>query len=218
MQKHSHIVCHNRLVSLLNLNNTTFHCVPSQPDARFGLTHKYWAYGGGSFKVRGIEMRQHSTPPWIRSLQEHALAILVEGGRSAGIPDRDAQRRVLHFYHEEVRRLQQRMVPLNDLVLTRRVSKNWATIAEEPPLQPSACPSTGSSCAAWGRCVMLWQTQRRRSVGPCILVDELPLAKEASLVAPRITALRRACDLGGSRSIWLDGYDVARRSRTTHVA
>ena len=154
--------------------------LPSRMHGSGSLT-KYWAYGGGSFKVRGIEMRQHSTPPWIRSLQEHALAILVEGGRSAGIPDRDAQRKVLHFYHEEVRRLQQRMVPLNDLVLTRRVSKelgdyrvkNLTFAALMRAHQQGVHVPPGGKVR-----YVVANAAAPDLLDRVILVDELPLAKE----------------------------------------
>ena len=61
--------------------------LPSRVHGSGSLT-KYWAYGGGEFKVRGIEMRQHSTPPWVRELQRASLQILADGSASEGIPDR----------------------------------------------------------------------------------------------------------------------------------
>ena len=95
--------------------------LPSRVHGAGSLT-KYWAYGGGEFKVRGIEMRQHSTPPWIGSLQEQALHILATSDRDNGLPNRAGQQRVLRFYREECQRLERREIPLDALIVTRRVT------------------------------------------------------------------------------------------------
>ena len=95
--------------------------LPSRIHGAGSLT-KYWAYGGGTFKVRGIEMRQHSTPPWVASLQERALEVLASGTDHNGLPGSDAQRRVWRLYKAELQRLEQRTVPLEDLIVTRRVT------------------------------------------------------------------------------------------------
>lgn len=99
--------------------------LPSRVHGSGSLT-KYWAYGGGEFKVRGIEMRQHSTPPWIRRLQEHALSLLASGEVQQGIPSKAAQRQVLEFYRNECTRLKEGVISLSDLLLTRRVTRRLA--------------------------------------------------------------------------------------------
>ncbi len=96
--------------------------LPSRVHGSGSLT-KYWAYGGGAFKVRGIEMRQHSTPPWIRSLQEHALSLLASGEKHRGLPSKTTQQHVVEFYRKECLRLEEGRVSLVDLVLTRRVTR-----------------------------------------------------------------------------------------------
>ncbi len=95
--------------------------LPSRVHGTGSLT-KYWAYGGGEFKVRGIEMRQHSTPSWIGTLQEQALQVLASSGRVNGIPDMKGQQQVLRLYRTECQRLGRREVPLDALVVTRRVT------------------------------------------------------------------------------------------------
>ena len=96
--------------------------LPSRVHGSGSLT-KYWAYGGGEFKVRGIEMRQHSTPPWVRELQRASLQILADGSASEGIPDRSTQKAVLTSYRSELQKLKRGEVPLSELVVARRVSK-----------------------------------------------------------------------------------------------
>ena len=96
--------------------------LPSRVHGSGSLT-KYWAYDGDSFKVRGIELRQHSTPPWVRNLQQHGLELLAEGERIDGIPSHQVQRSVWRHYRAELRRLSRGEVPLSDLIIARRTSR-----------------------------------------------------------------------------------------------
>ena len=98
--------------------------LPSRMHGSGSLT-KYWAYDGESFKVRGIELRQHSTPQWVRTLQQHGLELLAEGERSNGLPSQRTQRLVWRHFRAEIRRLANGLVPLEDLVITRRTSRTW---------------------------------------------------------------------------------------------
>ncbi|MAF93707.1 hypothetical protein CMO85_03470 [Candidatus Woesearchaeota archaeon] len=97
--------------------------LPSRMHGSGSLT-KYWAYSDGEFKVRGIELRQHSTPVWVRELQQHGLKLLAEGERLQGLPSLATQRTVLVHYRRELQRLSAGDVPLSDLVITRRTSKD----------------------------------------------------------------------------------------------
>ncbi len=89
-----------------------------------GSLTKYWAYAEGEFKVRGIELRQHSTPRWVRELQQRGLELLAEGERIDGRPSLRAQRSVLAHYRGELQRLNRNEVPLSDLVTTRRTTRS----------------------------------------------------------------------------------------------
>jgi DNA polymerase I len=97
--------------------------LPSRVHGAGSLT-KYWAYGGGDYKVRGIELRQHSTPPWICSLQERALQLLVAGERTNGVPNRKAQRAVFLLYQAELQRLNDGQLLPKDLVISRRITSS----------------------------------------------------------------------------------------------
>ena len=58
----------------------TYHCIaflPSRIHSGGSLT-KYWAYGNEGMKIRGLELRQHSTCVWIARLQKQALHILAD--------------------------------------------------------------------------------------------------------------------------------------------
>lgn len=96
--------------------------LPSRMHGAGSLT-KYWAFDGTEYKVRGIELRQHSTPPWIRSLQQRALDLLSTGTRFNGSPNVPNLQRVLQFYRHELAQLHARKIPLEQGVISRRVSK-----------------------------------------------------------------------------------------------
>ena len=96
--------------------------LPSRIHGSGSLT-KYWAYDGESFKVRGIELRQHSTPLWVRNLQQHGLELLAEGERVDGVPSYEVQRSVWRHYRTELRRLGGSQIPLSDLIIARRTSR-----------------------------------------------------------------------------------------------
>ena len=115
----------SRLAFRLSLRLTTSFIafLPSRVHGSGSLT-KYWAYDGDSFKVRGIEMRQHSTPVWIQRLQQAGLACLAAGERNDGIPSFGTQRAVLQHYRRELQRLSKGEIPLRELVITRRTSRS----------------------------------------------------------------------------------------------
>ena len=91
-----------------------------------GSLTKYWACAGEEFKVRGIELRQHSTPDWVRNLQQTGLELLADGGRVQGLPSLATQRSVLMHYRKELERLKAGDIPLSSLVVSRRTSKELA--------------------------------------------------------------------------------------------
>ena len=99
--------------------------LPSRVHGSGSLT-KYWAYDGSAFKVRGIEMRQHSTPVWIRRLQEVGLDRLAEGARTGGLPSFETQQAVWNHFRRELRRLKRGEIPLNELVVARRTTRALA--------------------------------------------------------------------------------------------
>lgn len=82
-----------------------------------GALTKYFARMNGEWKVRGIELRQHSTCDWIRNLQEEMLEDLASEPFGAG-PTIAAQR-----VEEEIKRLHRGEVPLRELVIGRRVRR-----------------------------------------------------------------------------------------------
>lgn len=96
--------------------------LPSRLHGGGSLT-KYWGFTGEGYKVRGIEMRQHSTSRWVAELQQQALDVLATFPCEDGVPSYDAQHAVLRLYRSELQRLQSGDVPLEAAVIARRVTK-----------------------------------------------------------------------------------------------
>ena len=97
--------------------------LPSRMHGAGSLT-KYWAQGEKGLKIRGIESRQHSTCNWVRELQNSALEIIKEWDEQGGdVFSRQVQNTICAILHEQLVRLEQRTIPANDLVITRRISK-----------------------------------------------------------------------------------------------
>ena len=98
--------------------------VPSRVHGAGSLT-TYWAFGQHGLKVRGIEERQHSTCQWVADLQRSALHALVDHScDEVGTPDAFAQQAVITILQEQIYRLEQHEVPLQDLVVARRISRD----------------------------------------------------------------------------------------------
>ena len=105
--------------------------LPSRIHGAGSLT-KYFAFGREGWKIRGIELRQHSTCVWIGKLQQSALEKLADFTRNGGegIPDLRAQKSAFKQYLDVVDNFCK--VPLADLVQARKIrgSKGKITIGK----------------------------------------------------------------------------------------
>jgi DNA polymerase elongation subunit (family B) len=84
-----------------------------------GALTKYFGWGGEGWKVRGIELRQHSTCKWVEHLQEEALEILKAA------PDEAAQHEVIKHLHSQLSLLRSGRIPLSELVVARRIRREF---------------------------------------------------------------------------------------------
>jgi DNA polymerase elongation subunit (family B) len=104
----------------------TYRCiafVPSRMHSGGSLT-KYWAYGANGVKVRGLELRQHSTCQWIVRLQEQALDLLSKSDDLIdGIPSYRVQREVQSLLIDAIQRLERHQLLAKDLIITQRISR-----------------------------------------------------------------------------------------------
>lgn len=96
--------------------------LPSRTDPRLSAANRYFGvFEDGEIKVRGLELRRHDTPAFIRQTQEGMLAILAEGQGVAGF--RAALPRAIDYARQRLAALQSGQVPLRDLVVTHRLSR-----------------------------------------------------------------------------------------------
>ena len=104
----------------------TYDCIaflPSRVHSGGSLT-KYWAYGKGGLKVRGLELRQHSTCQWIRNLQNQSLQILSESTDLVdGLPSYSVQRCIQNLLLNELEKLEDGTLSISDLLIAQRISR-----------------------------------------------------------------------------------------------
>ena len=104
----------------------TYRCiafVPSRMHSGGSLT-KYWAYGANGIKVRGLELRQHSTCSWVARLQEQALNLLSKSDDLVdGIPSYGVQCEIQSLLIDAIQQLEQHQLSPKDLIITQRISR-----------------------------------------------------------------------------------------------
>jgi len=86
------------------------------------LNRYYGLFDTGEIKVRGIALRKNDTPPLIRDLQTDMLKVLSKARNSEEF--KRATPSALDVTDIYVRDLLDRKIPLEKLVITKRVSKN----------------------------------------------------------------------------------------------
>jgi DNA polymerase-2 len=96
--------------------------LPSRTEPRVTVANRYFgAYEDGSLKVRGIEARRRDTPPYIKQTQLEMLEILAQAKDASGF--RAAMPDAVAYASQRMRRLLAGVVPVNELVVTHRLSR-----------------------------------------------------------------------------------------------
>jgi DNA polymerase-2 len=96
--------------------------LPSRTEPRVAVANRYFgAYQDGSLKIRGIEARRHDTPTFIKDTQLEILAILAQAGDAQGF--RDTVPQAVAYAQEKLDALRSGKVPLKDLVVSHRLSR-----------------------------------------------------------------------------------------------
>ena len=104
----------------------TYRCIAFVPSRMHngGSLTKYWAYGSDGLKIRGLELRQHSTCSWIAQLQQHALEMLAETEDLVdGVPSYRVQCRVRNLLIDALNQLEHHRVSPEELVIAQRLSR-----------------------------------------------------------------------------------------------
>lgn len=95
--------------------------LPNKTNGAGALTKYFGLRSDGRIKMRGIETRQHSTPPFIKTVQEEVIDALAGADSAEGLTDELPN--VFAVLRRRGKELMDRKVNPRDLALTIRVSR-----------------------------------------------------------------------------------------------
>jgi DNA polymerase, archaea type len=97
--------------------------VPSKNNAILPVSNRYFGvFEDGTVKMRGIEARRHDTAEFFSNVQQDILNIMSEANSIKEV--RDLMPKVRDIFQMHLELLKYRKVSIDDLVLTKRISKN----------------------------------------------------------------------------------------------
>ena len=97
--------------------------VPSKSNTILPVSNRYFGvFEDGTVKMRGIEARRHDTAEFFSNVQQGILNIMSEANSIKEV--RDLMPKVRKFFQMHLELLRYKKVPINDLVLTKRISKD----------------------------------------------------------------------------------------------
>jgi DNA polymerase-2 len=97
--------------------------VPSKNNAILPVSNRYFGvFEDGTVKMRGIEARRHDTAEFFSNVQQDILNIMSEANSIKEV--RDLMPKVRDIFQMHLELLKYGKVSINDLVLTKRISKN----------------------------------------------------------------------------------------------
>lgn len=96
--------------------------LPRRHEPEIGVLNRYYGLKtDGKFKIRGIEIRQSSSPPFIKKLQTHMLTILAQA--RTGEQFQTATKRAYRLMKSYKNELAKGKIPLKELLITIRPSR-----------------------------------------------------------------------------------------------
>jgi DNA polymerase-2 len=99
--------------------------LPSRVDERLPVPNRYFGvFQDGTTKVRGIELRRRDSAPFITRVQSEMLTCLARAEHASQLPDCVEQ--AVDLLRRRLRDLRERRVPLEDLVVGKKLSKELA--------------------------------------------------------------------------------------------
>ena len=104
----------------------------STDEDEVGVPNRYYGvFQDGELKIRGIELRRHSTPPWIQEAQEGMLGVFAQAQSAAEFRARVPE--ALAVAKAAADRLRERAVRHEDLVLLSRTRQSVEEYRNETP-------------------------------------------------------------------------------------
>jgi len=124
--------------------------VPSKNNTILPVSNRYFGvFEDGTVKMRGIEARRHDTAEFFSKVQQGILNMMSEANSIREV--RDLMPKVREMFQMHLKLLKDRNVPISDLVLTKRISKNVNEYEERNTVELGALlqlKNTGKSLKA----------------------------------------------------------------------
>jgi len=124
--------------------------VPSKNNTILPVSNRYFGvFEDGTVKMRGIEARRHDTAEFFSKVQQGILNMMSEANSIREV--RDLMPKVREMFQMHLKLLKERNVPISDLVLTKRISKNVNEYEERNTVELGALlqlKNTGKSLKA----------------------------------------------------------------------
>jgi DNA polymerase-2 len=96
--------------------------LPSRVDKRVPVANRFFgAFKDGSVRVRGIEMRRHDTPPFVYQAQADVLRRMAAA--LGDVSEEELVTEVLDMMRLRVSQLRAGAIPVEDLLITQRLSR-----------------------------------------------------------------------------------------------
>lgn len=96
--------------------------LPSRTNDNYPVPNRYFGvFQDGSLKIRGIESRRRDLPPWVVNVQLQMLDCLAKASSKQHFPER--LQAAFAVFKAELKKLNDGEVPLEELVLTNRISR-----------------------------------------------------------------------------------------------
>ncbi|PWU79791.1 MAG: hypothetical protein DLM72_15670 [Candidatus Nitrosopolaris wilkensis] len=109
----------------------------SKINCQLPVANRYFgAFEDGSLKIRGVEARRHDTPPIFYKCQNEILELMAIGNDFKEI--RKSIPAVKAIFHKYARLLKENKVPFEELIFTKRISKNSDEYPERNTIENSA--------------------------------------------------------------------------------
>ena len=111
--------------------------VNSKTNYQLPVANRYFgAFEDGSLKIRGIEARRHDTPPIFYKCQNEILELMATRNNPSEV--RELMPAIKDVFHKYVRLLKENQVPFEELIFTKRISKNSDEYQDRNTIENSA--------------------------------------------------------------------------------
>jgi len=111
--------------------------VPSKSNDIVGVPNRYFGvFEDGTLKLRGIEARRHDTPIFFSNYQQLILNILAEADTVNQV--KVMFPKIKYIFENHLKALKERRVSLNELVFTKRTSKNYDEYEDRDTVENNA--------------------------------------------------------------------------------